>query len=290
MNSYILAQSLSGFLAWFGVPALTVLAAWWLARRTGTLLRKTMSAFMALTVGIALFVWLQWFHNPLPSDATLIKHFNEHRAEFEQLMKGARNYRLQVPSYVGSEQGRQLAEKLRVAYVSGGEIIWLPDPYSARTARLSAQFTGGHTLEEREKNKRTLQEQIDFWKTNLPELFEGYAPVTEVWQLDSLWGVIRVRGLGSTEIGSGGIAAAQAIRLGQGFHTIFKQYWHYPQPPRIGDGRILTPGYGWNDEPTVRKSQRVLDSLDDYPTDWQPGECVLRRIDPHWFIAMCKSA
>lgn len=285
MSNYFLA--LSGFFAWFGVPLLTVLAAWWLARRTGTLLRKTISVFMALTVGIAVFVWLQWFHNPLPSDATLIKHFNSHRDEFEQLMKGARNYRLQVPSYVESEQGKQLAEKLHIAYVSGGETIWLPDPYSERVARLKGQYYG-HSVKS--SINRTLQEQLDYWKTNLPELFEGYAPVTEVWQLDSLWGVIEIEGLGSAEIGSGGIAAAKSIRLGQSFHTISKEYWHYPQPPRIGDGSILTPGYGWNDEPTVRKSRRVLDSLDDYPPDWQPGECVLRRIDPHWFIAMCKSA
>jgi hypothetical protein len=71
---------------------------------------------------------------------------------------------------------------------------------------------------------------------------------------------------------------------------IRKAYWHFPQPPRMENGWLLEPGYDMQDRPVSRKAHRVFDSLDDFPPAWKRGECVLKPIDAHWFIAMCRAA
>lgn len=280
VNSYYLV--LSGFFAWFGVPLLTLLAAWWLSRRAATTLRKVMSVIAALAVGTALFVWLQWFHNPLPSDETLIKHFNEHRAEFEQLVKGARNYRLQVPPYVKSTEGKALATKLRIGNIRAGAPIWFPDPYSERTAHIHGQYFG-HSYKG---IKRTPQEQVGYWKNHFPELFEGAVPVTMGWQMPYMAGAAHL-GIGKNV---DDYLNNNASRLATFPDPIVKRYVNFPQPPRVEDSWLLEPTYDMQDRPTTRKAYRVFDSLDGYPPAWERGECVLKRIDAQWFIAMCRFA
>ena len=282
MNSYLLA--LSGYFAGFGVPLLTLYAAWRLWRNQESASRKILSAMLALSIGTAIFVWLQWFHNPLPSDATLIKHFNEHRAEFEQLMKGVRSYRLQVPPYIDTPEGNELSERLKIYDVyAGGNALWFPDPYSEKIARLRGQYYG----HSRNRVRRTPQEQVDYWKDNVPELFESSTPVTMMWQMDRLTGYI---GMGIGTIRPGGITINTASRLVTFPDPIRKSYWHFPQPPRVEDGWLLEPEYDMQDRPVSRKAYRVFDSLNGFPPAWTRGECVLKRIDAHWFIAMCRAA
>lgn len=240
---------------------------------------------LALSIGTGLFVWLQWFHNPLPSDETLIKHFNEHRAEFEQLMKGVRNYRLQVPPYIDTPEGKALSERLKIYAADGaGPMVWFPDPYSEKIARLRGQYYG-HSV----KNvvRRTSQEQVDYWKHNVPELFEGAAPITMPWQIDRLAGPVRM-GVGT--IRQRALFVNTASRLATRLNPIYKAYWHFPQQPRVENGRLLVPDYDLQDRPVTPGGYRVYGSLDTYPPAWKPGECVLKRIDAHWFIAMCQGA
>jgi hypothetical protein len=283
MNSYLLA--FSGYFAGIGVPILTLFATWRLWRRQASAPRKILSTMLALSIGTGLFVWLQWFHNPLPSDATLIKHFSEHRAEFDQLMKGVRNYRLQVPPYIDTPEGKELSERLKIyaADAAALENIWFPDPYSEKIARLRGQYYG-HSA----KNvvHRTPQEQVDYWKINVPELFEGAAPITMAWQMARLAGPVRM-GIGT--IRKRGITANTASRLVTFPDPIRKAYWHFPQPPRVEDGWLLDPGYDLQDRPAPRKAYRVFASLDGFPPTWKRAECVLKRIDAHWFIAMCRA-
>jgi hypothetical protein len=65
----------------------------------------------------------------------------------------------------------------------------------------------------------------------------------------------------------------------------WKDYVYYPAAPEIENGRIKLPRelidrkYG--------KGDRVLESLDS--PRWEYGECVLRRIDPQWFLRRCRS-
>lgn len=293
-------------MAWFGVPALTVFAVSMLWRKKIALPQRILSVFTVLAIGTVLFVWLQWFHNPLPSDETLIKHFNEHRAEFEQLVQGVRNYRRQDVFYNNSAEGKELAGKLRIGQIKVGG-FWYPDPYSERIARLKVQYRGGHTYEGMEKNKRTLHEMVDFWKVNMPEMFAGMVTVTEPWQMEYLTGVVDF-GIGTN--GNGGFLENSVLRLATFPNPIAKKYWHFPQPPRVKNGWLLAPRCYLPDCPgldkyskerldkyfdvdgnvVTHKDYRVFDSLDDYPPAWKRGECVLRRIDPHWFIAMCQAA
>lgn len=283
MNSYLLA--LSGFFAGICVPLLTLFAAWRFWRRQASMSRKILSTMLALSIGAGLFVWLQWFHNPLPSDATLIRHFHEHRAEFEQLMKGIRNYRLQVPTYIDTPEGKVLSEKLEIyaADATALENVWFPDPYSEKIARLKGRYFG-HSV----KNvvRRTPQEQVEYWKDNVPELFEGTSPITMAWQIARLAGTVRM-GMGT--IKPGGITANTASRLVTFPDPIRKSYWHFPQPPRVEDGWLLEPDYDMQDQSAPRKAYRVFDSLDGFPPAWKRGECVLKRINAHWFIAMCRA-
>ena len=66
----------------------------------------------------------------------------------------------------------------------------------------------------------------------------------------------------------------------------WKDYVYFPEPPIIEEGRIK-----WPTEIKARVFSnhwlRTLDSLDS-PT-WERGECVLRKIEPQWFLKRCRA-
>jgi hypothetical protein len=66
-----------------------------------------------------------------------------------------------------------------------------------------------------------------------------------------------------------------------------KGYLYFPLPePRIEQRRLLGPIHFTSGQ---RRSWRVLPQLDqDWPEDWASGECLLRRIEPQWFLFLCK--
>lgn len=65
-----------------------------------------------------------------------------------------------------------------------------------------------------------------------------------------------------------------------------KGYAYFPQPePKIEQGRLIGPTLK-NGKPS---SWRVLEQLDgDWPADWASYECLLRRIEPQWYLILCK--
>lgn len=66
---------------------------------------------------------------------------------------------------------------------------------------------------------------------------------------------------------------------------LFKRFVYYPVVPRVENGLLLHPfHFGRQGE-----GDRVFDSLNDFPPDWKVGECVLRRLEPQWFIQMCRA-
>jgi hypothetical protein len=229
----------------------------------------------------ALLVWWAWFHNPLPSDAEMIARFKANRSGFEQLVQGVRNYReigAPYPYVRSSNEVRSLVKRLGIFRITWGG-FWYPAPYSERTARLTGEFIG-HTMEQR-SHVRTLEQMLDYWKANMPELFEGVAPVTYYPQVNQLTGIIFF---------TMGSAKRPDTKFTLRYGGLQKGYRHYPQVPQVKDGHILIPDYDLNNKPIVRAGDRVLDSLDDYPPDWKRGECVLKRIDDYWFIQMCRAA
>lgn len=68
---------------------------------------------------------------------------------------------------------------------------------------------------------------------------------------------------------------------------IWKKLYYFPHETRIENGLLLgrLDHIGRN---VFR--ERVLPSLNDYPKDWKRGECVMRKLEPNWFIGMCRSA
>jgi hypothetical protein len=66
-----------------------------------------------------------------------------------------------------------------------------------------------------------------------------------------------------------------------------KGYAYFPLPkPRIEQGKLLGTTQFTSGQ---RRFWRVLTQLDkDWPEDWASGECLLRRIDPQWFLILCK--
>ena len=66
--------------------------------------------------------------------------------------------------------------------------------------------------------------------------------------------------------------------------TVWKDFMFFPEVPRIENGELLWP---INTRGNYAKRRRVLPSLDDFPDHWKDYECVLRKIEPQWFIRMC---
>ena len=66
---------------------------------------------------------------------------------------------------------------------------------------------------------------------------------------------------------------------------VWNDYYHIPELPRIEDGWLLGPL-----NPRGRHSyrRRVVSSTNWFPLTWKlPFECVLRPIEPHWFLRLC---
>lgn len=285
-----------GVMTWVGLPMIALVAGSLLWQRKAPFWRRLWQTSAVVSVCAALFVWLQWFHNPLPTDEFLIQNFHEHRAEFEQLVQGQRNYRGDTSKppyhYSNTPEAQALLKKVGMGQMQVGNGMWYPDAYSARAAKLQGEYYG-HSYKG---IKHTPQESIDYWRTNLPEMFEGVAPVTNRLQLDYLRGQFhfkRFYGYFSLDTGmTDGYFLLNAFRLAQtsGFKGFGKSYVYFPYPPRDEGGYLLLPGYDMQDKPGVGKGYRLFDSLNGYPPNWMDGECVARRIQPQWFIFMCKDA
>ena len=83
------------------------------------------------------------------------------------------------------------------------------------------------------------------------------------------------------------------------FGVIWKDYYFFPEVPRVENGVLLGPlsivgkglrGSRFHEKEGVATTQdrdRVLPSLNSFPPDWKDFECVYRQIEPQWFIRMC---
>lgn len=229
---------------------------------------------------IPIFIWWNWFHNPLPTDEEMIQNFNEHRMELEQLVRGYRNYRRPEGTgsffYEQAEEVKALMRAAKVSYLGVGGGGWLPAPYSAQAAK----FSWGISTRSADPKVRPLLDSPADWKREMPELFEGVPPLTDRMHISHHTGRMSLR------YGNPRPINRYVLRYG----GITKSYFHYPYPPKIQDAHILEPYFTINGDPYTQPGERVLDSLNDFPPDWKRAECVLRRIDPNWFIAMCRAA
>lgn len=92
------------------------------------------------------------------------------------------------------------------------------------------------------------------------------------------WGTIDVRLRGTQ------YARSSIVRYPKGA-GLFKRFVYYPVVPRIANGVLLYPfPYGKEGQ-----GDRLIASLNAFPPDWKVGECVLRQLEPQWFIQMCRA-
>lgn len=276
-------------------------------------------------VGLSLFVWWQYFHFPLPSDAEMTAHFNVHRAEFGQLVKGYRDFRRYLPTeedYKEEKRINDLEAKLKrgkkltdeasraidearnqalkkfgpdyemlpdvkalkanlgvyhiIGAGRGGN--WYPNHYSTKTIQTVKRYEN-HWFSL--KDHLYGEDSFDFIRRELPSLFEGTTPVRDFRYVSQLTEVI--------ELQKGTPKQPADVRRWRYGTSLRKSYYHFPQPPRIENGHVLVHIFQASGAVDLAPSLRVLDSLDAYPPDWQAGECVLKRIDEQWFIALCRS-
>ncbi len=248
--------------------------------------RQALLIGSGLVLGVlGLFIWWQWFHNPLPSDKKMVENFNAHRAVFEQLAAGYRNFRNRSVFYeLSSQEVQKLVKEVGVFHIveAGGEFSrWFPEPYSDHTIQVRKSLFSGRTI----KNQAMEEEVMATFRRELPKLFEGVAPLQDV--ID----VARVTGPTTFALGPDPDKVEFGkIRLRYFNSFINKGYCYFPQAPRVENGHIVNADYSKSEKPYTRPGLRVVDSLDDYPPDWKRGECVLKRIDDLWFITMCRSA
>ena len=212
----------------------------------------------------------------------MIERFDAHRTEFEQLIAGYRNHRGEHFYQNSSPDVRGIMRKAGVNDIveAGGDFgEWFPDPYSKRTLEALKDLYVRPI-----KKMPTNAEYVAFCRRVFPDLFKNTPSVSNVYDINSLTKPIKisigldtkVRKLGKT-----------TFRYLDSF--LNKGFCHYPQPPRVENSRILDTGYSLLDKSFIRPGLRVFESLDEYPEDWERGECVLKRIDAHWFIFMCRN-
>lgn len=236
--------------------------------------------------GLAFFIGWQWFHNPLPSDEEMIEHFNAHRTELEQLVQGYRYYRAPTGiepwkhSFELMPSVKSLMTNAGVYHVVGAQGpsgFWYPDHYSAKTIQTIRSLYWGRSIH----HLATEDEILSTLRREMPVLFEGSGPIRTLTEKSRLTAVIHIdRGTLKRH--------SQKAPMRYFGTRIHKDYYHFPQSPRIEQGHILI--HDFRNPDGLGLGQRVFESLNHFPPDWQRGECVLRRIDAHWFIAMCRTA
>lgn len=197
-------------------------------------------------------------------------------------MQGYRNYRRpQGPGphdYELLEDVKALKKKAGVYHIveaQGATDRWYPEPYSEQTlqVRKSLEIWSASFIPSESEIMITLRRE-------LPELFKC-PPLRDIVDVARVTSVIHVT-LGTPK------RSNHKIHLRHGL--IHKPYYYFPQPPQIENGHIVEASYSMRDQAYTRPGQRVRESLDEFPPAWKRGECVLKPIDEHWLIAICRGS
>lgn len=216
--------------------------------------------------------YLIWEYNPLVSDEEMIAHLRAHRAEFEELVRRYRDYPRppdkDTSLWYREGDTPELMQRAGVAHLGGLVPTWHPNPYSVESAK------------EFHESVKTGQAR----KFGLFKKYDtvGVTPVPK--RLPLPW--IKDK--------------TNRYRFNNFSHgTIWKDYCHFPEIPRIENDELLWPltmvGRGASDSEyhekqgvsTWQNRDRILSSLNRFPEEWKSFECVYRQIEPHWFLRMC---
>jgi hypothetical protein len=64
---------------------------------------------------------------------------------------------------------------------------------------------------------------------------------------------------------------------------VYKHYYYFPFAPKIRDGKLIIPACL-----LTGGTGGLFQTLNMYPPDFKPFDCVYREIEPQWFIMMCQ--
>jgi hypothetical protein len=215
-----------------------------------------------------LYTLLSWHDRlvPLPKDEEMIAYLQAHRAEFEELVRRHRTFisREYDPNIEWPGQEPGTPELMKQAGVNSIDYLllgnWLPDPYSPATTQraraikeaCSADWKQWHAMDGRKNHLPPPQCRLLGYQYGVlevkPEPYNGF--YAHSWRYVSVW----------------------------------KDYLHFPEPPRIEDGCLLGPMLA---DGRYMYKKRAFSSLNYYPWRWKEYECVYRPIDEHWFIRLC---
>ncbi len=187
--------------------------------------------------------------NPLPKDEEMIVLFREHRGDIEELVKRFREY---TPSPSEQHSG------------------WLDQDNTRELmsrAELSDIANGATPLWLPDPYASNTEKRI----ADMPG-FEKYYRYSNI----------------SITLADPRFHLSGPAMFGMNVRSVsmFKDLYFFPEVPRIEGGFLIDPP---NKYGKSLPSDRVYESLDDFPAEWRLGTCALRRIDPKWFIRMCKS-
>lgn len=158
--------------------------------------------------GVAfLFVLLLalFFVNPLPGDEEMIAHFNKHRDELETLVERYREHDTSDREHLWSQLPEivQLRSRAGIERVAESGTIWLPEPYSAESARQLKDLAATNGV-----RYITLMRRYGSLKIELEDPRFGMRPA-----------IVRT-------------AIASAI---------WKEYFFFPHAPKLERGRLWWP-------------------------------------------------
>lgn len=228
--------------------------------------------WLLLPIGAAAFYYYLWVWNPLPSDEEMIRNFKDHRADFVEVVRRYREY--PRPPGTSSAFWYKEGDTLELFKRAGIDSIsydsrtpWLPSPYSLKTA------------------------------TNMEKERLAAGPFGLFYK----YGALRIKPATTPRMDHPDRSDDRSYRRNTLlFGVIWKDYYFFPQVPRINNGELIGPltilGNGVSAHhqysakekiSTFQYRSRVFSSLDYLPSRWKDFECVYRKIESRWFIRMC---
>lgn len=227
--------------------------------------------WLLLPIGSAAFYYYFCVWNPLPSDEEMIRNFKDHRADFVEVVRRYREY--PRPPGTSSAFWYKEGDTLELFKRAGIDSIdkrgcWLPNPYSVEMA---------------------------IWLHNA--LLSGLIARSD---LGYKCAELRIKPATTPRIDHPDQSDDSSYRRNTLlFGMIWKDYYFFPEVPRIEAGKLLSPlsivgkrfpGAQFHEKEnvaTLQTSERLLVSLNNLPYHWKNFECVYRKIEPQWFIRMC---
>ena len=203
---------------------------------------------------VAAVYYSLWIWNPLPSDEQMIENFKANRADFVEVVRRYRNY--PRPSDKDTSFWYKEGDTLEIYKRAGidridySTPIWSPNPYSIDTAKKAKHI-------------------------NIQKGYDAH----------HYYGALKIVPATTPRINHPEQSDDRSYRRNTLLHgVIWKDYYFFPEVPRIENGDLLGP-INHNGKYSYRS--RVLPTLNRLPNHWKDFECVYRQVEPQWFLRMC---